>query len=492
MKIANSIPYKLNFMAGKVHVYSDFDKTYCPANHSSLHVEGENSFMEKYCSDMDNFLKSTESDLHFHITTGRTFGEFEAIFYLLKMRGFRLPLPESFIAKNGSDEYIKSGNGSNFYENGIFPYKYSEPNKLKENKIKQQTNWDGVKIKYFIKSLADRYKLRFIEADSENSVKDYGSNSLFSSGKLDPDEWKKLPSRDGKIEQHKNPIADYAMGSRKDGNLKINLIFSPDYGFCSERNFIYDNFVNEIKDYLKNNNVAYSMDWEVPSKYNHYRNHCNITPKINNNALTKLYDTKAAVKAAIKSNDMVVVAGDGSNDFDMLNPLEYIENDEWNKYRKNTRCKEFYDSDMHKKLLYIREAYEGKNDVLKQELESNGLIKQIKDMPLYSVIIKKENSSLNEIKDTFERFEKIIVVENGKIEKGIKSAIKKHATNKDSFKNSMSNKFRRYILGRTKKKYYNMIIAATIALISTVAIGIFYKLKIDKRYQTYENITNTK
>ena len=475
MKITN-ITSQLNFMAGKAHIYSDFDGTYCPARHSSLHTEGENQFMKEYSSKMDKLFKSTEGDLHFHVTTGRTFGEFEAIYHLLKLRKFRLPLPESFIAKNGSDEYIKAGRDESFYNDGIFPYKYSEPNTLKENKIKKSTNWDGIKIKKFISDLAHKYNLIFIEADSENSVNDYGKNSLFSEGKLNPGDWKRLPQYEGKIQQHSVPIADYVMGSRKDGNLKVNLIFSPDYGYCPERNFIYDSFMNEIKKYLQDNNVEYSMNWEVPNKYNHYRNHCNITPKINNSPLTKLYDTKAALNDAIKNNDLVIVAGDGSNDFDMLNPLEYIENSDWEKYKKNTECEYFYNSDMQKKLSYICDAYEGRNDKLKQELEANGLIKQIREMPLYSLIINKQNPSLNKINEAFGRFGKIIVVENGKLDEGIISVIKNHADKISSFKDSMSDKFKEYILNSVSKKKDNkVLIWSLLGLGILCGTGIIYK-----------------
>lgn len=451
MKIINNIA-SLSFMAGKVQVYSDFDGTYCPARHSSLHIEGENGYMNEYCSKMDSFLKSTQGDLHMHVTTGRTFGEFEAILHLLKIRNFHLPLPESFIAKNGSDEYFKNGTDSQFYETGIFPYKYSEPSRMKEKQIKELTNWDGEKLKNFIRELANSYKLNFIEADSENSVKDYGNNSLFSDGKLNPDEWKKLPSNDGEILEHKVPIADYVMGSRKDGNLKVNLIFSPDYGYCPERNCIYDNFMNEIREFLARNNVEYSMDWDVPSKSNHYRNHCNITPKIDGSMLTKLYDTKKALADAIKNNDMVVVAGDGSNDFDMLNPLSYIEQNDWKKYERNSKCRYFYEADMRKKISLLKDAFENRNSELKNELESCGLIKQIKDMPLYSIIIKKEKSSLHELWEVFGRFGKVIEIENGKLDEGIKLAVKQHANQSSKFKKAMSEKFSKFILEITKKK----------------------------------------
>ena len=88
--------------------------------------------------------------------------------------------------------------------------------------------------------------MRFVEAESENSVADYGNMSLYSDGKLYADDWKRLPSQNGKIAYHDIPIADYVMGARKDGNLKINLIFSPDYGFCPERNKIYDDFAKVL------------------------------------------------------------------------------------------------------------------------------------------------------------------------------------------------------------------------------------------------------
>ena len=451
MKIYSNA-YSHSFMAGEVHVYSDFDGTYCPAKHSSLHKEGENLFMNDYCKKMDTFINSTKGDLHFHVTTGRTFGEYEAISHLLKIRRFHLPLPESFIAKNGSDEYIKSGSDKDFYEKGVFPYKYSEPNKLKEDKIRELTNWDGKKLKNYIRDLAKQYKLRLIEADSENSVLDYGNNSLFSSGKLNPDEWKKLPNKNGKIQEHKTPIADFVMGSRNDGNLKVNLIFSPDYGYCPERNFIYDNFINDIKRFLAENRMEYSMDWDIPNKSNNYRNHCNITPKIDHQAITKLYDTKNALFDAIKNNDIVVVAGDGSNDIEMLNPLEYIEKKDWDKYRKGTKCQYFYDADNRKKISIMKDAFEGNNDILKKELETNGLIARLKELPLYGIIIENSSPSLQELKQTFERFGKIIEVSKAKLDEGIKIVIEKHAKNSKTFKQAMSENFQKYILGVTSKK----------------------------------------
>jgi len=486
----NNVP---NFKAGKVHVYSDFDGTYCPAKHHSLHIEGENKYMIDYCHKMKNFFDATEGDIHFHITTGRTFGEYEAISHLLKLRNFQLPIPETFIAKNGSDEYVRLGDNITFYKDGIFPFEYCEPDLVKEAEIQKLTNWDGKKIKTFIKDLSAKYQLRMVEADSENSVGDYGNNSLFSKGKLNPDEWMKMPVNDGIIQQHEKPVVDYVIGSRNDGNLKINLIFSPDYGFCSERNYIYDNFMNEIKEYLRQQNVEYDMSWEAANAGNYYRNRCSITPKINGGALTKLYDTKEALKNAVKSGDIIIVAGDGPNDFEMLNPLEYIDLKDLEICKKESNCKEFFDSDMNKKLLCLKDVFLGKNNKLKQELENCGFIKKLKDMPFYSIIIERKNPKLDILRETFGLIGKVVSVKEGELDKGIKEIIKQHSIGKDEFKNSMSEKFKQYILGAQKniendeksKKYPAVAIGLIIA-----GIGGYTAYRLIRKGNSSEIVTN--
>lgn len=476
MRITN-ITNSLSFTAGKVQVYSDFDGTYCPTKHSSIRDNTNDKFIEEYCAKMNDFFQKTENDLHFHITTGRTYSEYEAISQLLKKRGYKLPLPESFIAKNGSDEYFKQTNNSDFYQNDKFPFNYKKTNLQKEENIRKATGWNGEAIKNFIKNLAEKYKLRFVEAGSENSVRDYGENSLFSKGKLNPDDWQKLPISNGKIKQHDKPVVDYALGARKDGNLKINLIFSPDYGYCRERNYIYDTFMNEIKDFLQKENIDYNMSWDIPSKHNHYRNHCNITPNIEGKALTKLYDTKEAFKKAVREKDMVVVAGDGSNDFDMLNPLEYIDKQEWAKFKENSKCKEFYNADMRNKTRKLKEALDGKNSLLKQELETNGFIDSLKQMPLYSIVIKKDNSELKLLADVFGRFNKVVEVEKGELDKGLKEVIKYHSGINGDFKTSMSDKFKKYILGSVKKKSNTkpLLIASIVGILGMLGIYFYTK-----------------
>ena len=451
MRISNKFT-EISFK-GRIQFYSDFDGTYCPEKHSAMHNPVSNKNMQEYCRKMDIFFNTLKNDLSFHITTGRTFGEFEAVSWLLKMRNYRLPLPDSVITKNGSDEFLKIGSDNDFYERNIFPFNKKNTSAKKENKIKKITNWDGKKIKTYIKEAAQNVYLNFIEAESEHSVKDYGNMSLYSSGKLNPDEWTKLPQKGFQLLTHKNPIADFSIGSRDDGKLKVNLIFPPDYDYCPFRTWVYDNFVDDIKKYLKNNNVKYFESWEMPNYMNHYRKSLTITPKINNKELTKIFDTREAVKSAIKNNDLVIVAGDGSNDFEMLNPLEYISDKEWKKYAKNSNFPEFYYGDMKKKLRDLKNVYNGNVseyiDELRQELVQNGFLENLAKLPFMGIVVRKENSELQKLVDTFSNSGKIIEVEKSNLEKGIINAVKEYATHNKAFKNTMSDNLKKIVYEKT-------------------------------------------
>ncbi len=472
----NNFGNKVSFKAGKVDLYSDFDGTYCPASHSSLHDINANEFMKKYCQKMDSFFKSTQNDVHFNITTGRTYGEYESISWLLKMRGFNLPFPETLITKDGSDRLIKVGTDKEFYENSNFPFEYERVFKEKEIHFKQVTNWDGIEIKNKLKSIAAKYQIRLVEADSQNSVLDYGDRSLYSTGKLWADDWRKLPIKNNKFLEHYTPVVDYVIGSRNDGKLKLNLIFPPDYGYCPERTYIYDSIKQELIQYLQENNVKYHIEWEPANKCNHQRISCSITPEFENAALTKLYDTKEAVKKAIKNNDIVITAGDGLNDFEMLNPLRYFDINFLNKCKQNSKHKAFYSKSDIDKLDDLYRVYSGDSSDyikgLRKELTENGFLRQINELPLYCIVVKNKNSKLKKLIDVFAKLGKIVSVEAGKIDEGIKKIIKEHAQKNEMFKKAMSKKFYEYIFGVVQNNKPVVTLSSTKSNLSGVLTGL--------------------
>ena len=119
------------------------------------------------------FLNNTREGLKFTITTGRTFGEFLTMAEVARERKFGMPLPDTLIVKNGSDEHIRTGTDEDFYNGGEFPFKYEVTNKEKEAKIKEISGWDGAKVKKIIYDALKPYNFRIVEADSEHGADDY-------------------------------------------------------------------------------------------------------------------------------------------------------------------------------------------------------------------------------------------------------------------------------------------------------------------------------
>ena len=98
-----------NFKAGKVRVFSDFDKTFLPSSHNNFARNYDIKFVNNIRENFKNFkefLNNTKDGLKFTITTGRTFGEFMTMAEISRERKFGMPLPDTLIVKNGSDEHI--------------------------------------------------------------------------------------------------------------------------------------------------------------------------------------------------------------------------------------------------------------------------------------------------------------------------------------------------------------------------------------------------
>lgn len=449
IKSINNITYNtqrqnLSFGAGKVDAYFDFDNTYCPASHSGLkHMSpSEHPGFVDYCTSLKNFFNNTRDGLSFHITTGRTLGEYDAVSHLIRMRGFELPLPDSVITKNGSDEYIKQGTDAEFYQGGKFPFSPACTNTQKEKDIKALTGWDGQKIKEGLKKIFASHDLRIVEADSEHGVGDYGSRSLFSDGKLRYED--RLDVKYGM-----NPTSDWNVGLRNDGNCKIFYTLPYDMSYCPERISARDAINDEIHTLLTDIGAkTYSY-----SKENQHecggRPFTVIEPMVDEDlrgctaikdvdyGLTKLYDTQQAVKKAIRDNDLVIVAGDSSNDRLMLNPARYLDID-------YGTFPDLYDDSGYPK------------DFLKS-LEQNPekyskIIKQLEDLPFIGIVVKndRKDSPLGDIVDAFgsgSKYQKIIEVENGHLEDGIREAVKLHASKNPEFMQKLSPDLRKEIFG---------------------------------------------
>jgi hypothetical protein len=220
---------QLSFKAGKVDFYSDFDHTYFPSSQSGIRSAKPEDYpgLVKYFESFKRFFNNTREGLKFHLTSGRTFGEFETISYQTKESGFQMPLPDTFIAKNGSDEYVRVSSDDEFYRDGKFPFRYDATNKEKEEALRAETGWDGPKIKAKLREILKEHDFEIVENDTGNSVGDYGYRSFFDS-MLKRDNF---PLNSNTMPERSAPIA----ALRNDGNLKIYLSFPYDTLHVPER-----------------------------------------------------------------------------------------------------------------------------------------------------------------------------------------------------------------------------------------------------------------
>ena len=297
-----------------------------------------------------------------------------------------MPLPDSLIAKNGSDEYIKIGTDENYYKTDLFPFNYDKTNLQKENNINKLTAWDGKAFRQKIVETLKKYNFKIIEYDSGHSVKDYGKGSLFAHVGYDNFNLDSL---------NMPPRSEWAVGLRNDGNLKFYLSFPYDMLNVEERRNAYNDIKSKLLTYMDGRKVNYVIA-EKREKSSNNRPVIIFEPKIEGKALSKLYDTKEAVKRARLNNDFVIAAGNGSNDIEMLNPLNYIDTKGFSSDLKNAD-----------KLL-----------------EKPEIVKQLKDLPFVGIVVKNDKNKLAKLFKLFGKFGKIIEVERGKLQDGIETALK--------------------------------------------------------------------
>lgn len=430
MKVCCIQNSKISFTSGKVQLYSDFDGTYFPEMQSNLHdIKPERTNeLNKNLRSFNDFFENTKGDITFKITTGRTFGEFKNMAETIKAKGIVLPYPESFISKNGSDEFIKT-NSIGFYSQN-FPFDYNTINQQKQQNIENLTGWTA-DIRTKLKEILGKFHFEIIEHDSENPPKDHGESSLFS----------KVGYENYELRDNMEPQSEWKAGLRRDGNLKLSVSFPYDMLHAQERKTAYNEIKSEFEKLLKEANVKFVIN-EFIDKAGGKRPTIDITPQIDGEPLTKLYDTKEAVKEAILNNDLVITAGDGKNDYEMLNPLNYIDGE--------------------------------------KSLKNPETIEQLKKLPFIGIVIKGENSGLEELYKTFGEYGKIIEVEKGHLQDGIVNAIKEYAKLNPEFLKNMSDslKFELNLSEKTVQKAAQEVIntdtkaGKTLAVIGSSIAGI--------------------
>ena len=326
MQIYPHSKQQINFCAGYTKIFSDFDGTFMPKEFGHDVICNDNppvdeSSFDSYFSEFKKLLAPNQSGkrkTELTVSTGRNLGEFNYYMKRIKDKGLSVPVPDKLIITNGGDEFLChttnyfDSNKENMFE------EWDINNSKKRALRKYIVNWDGYKIKNIVKGYISRLSgcPLLIEPSTHQGMYGYKENMTLQE----------------ELEQLPEELRTNYISLRRDGDSLIRL--TAPYG---------SEYIEELKG-LKDELVSdgYKVDFQVrkndgetlvnlannPSEWQ-LGTSVEIKPKTRGKigTLDKYHHVKLMVDDIIQnnSNDLVIAAGDGSNDLDMLDLSNYID-----------------------------------------------------------------------------------------------------------------------------------------------------------------------
>lgn len=341
--------------------------------------------------------KGTKKDkFNFTITSGRN--RFEYNYYMKRIRedNLSIPLPDKLVVNNGGDVYSLRKDMTDFFKTDYEePFLITDFSQSKRSKIKKLAGaWDGenvrkrilsdINTKVYENELQAARDFSFLTGNPDlnyslNACREllasdmdkdalrlhiqYLANDLKNRVEKD-DELKKIYQNPGNIDWLIGEFADrlaYAKENRpiildtptdgyfyggKELNSVINNDFSsqlkPFIAFREDGDLgLHLSLSKNISDNENINNIKSIFEESVPEAYFRINNEpgklgeITILPKLSDGPLDKSIDPKLQLKKVLKNNDLIITAGDSSNDISMLNLFEYINCDKFEFSKEN-------------------------------------------------------------------------------------------------------------------------------------------------------------
>ncbi len=390
MFINSAYGFSLNFGKGKTTLFSDFDGTYMPFRHEDIfknkHIINREEFYDTF-DNLRKFMTKKADKFELNITSGRNIHEWRAFVNKLEKMGLKTPLPKKMIASNGADVFIKT-QANNYVH---------EEDSDKEEEIRIASCWTKRVRKDLINSFKqDGYTI--IEPYINSSENEYDKELTVQ---------KFFPKDDT------TKFASF----RKDDELHLNILFNK-----STTKEEFNNIEAKIKNYLSSKNIYAKVNPDYAGKYSGGYPVFNIVPLMEGGKeLTKLYDINKELEHAKEENDIVVVAGDGKNDKEMLNPLNYIDLPENIDKDNLDVLKDYFNTHLDKKA-------------------------QLRLLPFAGIVIADENKPKDKLslKPDFIKLindlagaKKLFLVQKGELHKGLEEANNEYAKINKIFKKNM-------------------------------------------------------
>lgn len=291
MKITGINNKNIMFTQNQIYIYSDFDRTVSPnTTYDVLYAHDKNKIQKaKYNFDLINSLLNKYPKIKLFITTGRSVSEIKTMHELYQRQNVDFVNADSIIVNEGSDEFLKSDDVSSNYP-------YQKQNHVRKEQLYNKIGWDKDAIMKKLFNVLAYNNLQPLLCGTTLSAEKYGKYSAFS---------------------YPEQIHSNTVFIRDVGEYKLFL------GFAKEiDNKKYDYVKRELLNYLDSVGLNYSIlekdaDFKCADLRTLY-----IIPFVDGELLLKQYDIKEKLKE-VDEDDTVIIAGDGINDYDMLNPETY-------------------------------------------------------------------------------------------------------------------------------------------------------------------------
>lgn len=386
--------FSQSFKAGKTTFYTDFGGTYAPFAHNDIcHVDSfhrADEFNSMY-SGFNNFFSKFNDKLKLIVTTGRSKNEYDYFVKHVNDKKLNIYNPQELITRDGSNRYFVAGNKI-------------EQDTLRNQKVQKNSNITNINliradVEKLIKSLCPDVVI--VEAPVNKNKFEYGEKSL--EHVLNQVDIKK-----------RNNYVSIAQSEP----LMLEIALSKKYNLQklkekTEKYFEQNNIKASVNAY-ENDKFLYLPIYEGDKTTYEPANTIIIKPMIEDEVISKLYDVKNEVKKNIKdgTDDLVVAAGDGSNDEEMLNPLNYLD-------------------------LYGIEIDKNKN--IEEILSDEKVLDALKRLPFFAIVCSNTDSlkhirKMGEILDR-KGIHKIIANDNPKkyLLKNVKQAIKTYGETNEEY-----------------------------------------------------------
>ena len=326
MKINSNLNAQPHFCAGQTKIFSDFDGTFMPKEfgHDSICNDNppvDKGAFDKYFEEFKKLLMPPDKGVkktELTITTGRNLGEFNYYMKKIKDKGLKIPTPDKLIITNGGDEFLC--HTKNYFESDKENmFEEWDVNTSKRKQLKKFIiNWNGFKIKNKVKAFISRLSgcPMLIEPKTHQGMYGYRGNMTLQED----------------VENLPEELRTNYISLIKDGDSLIRLTAPVGSEYIKELNGLSDELKKEgysINFQTKENNgETFVNSVSAPNEWQ-FGTSVEIKPKTRGKigTLDKYHHVKLMVDHIIQNNsgDLVIAAGDGRNDLDMLDLSNYID-----------------------------------------------------------------------------------------------------------------------------------------------------------------------